>query len=224
MSKRHFLKNKLKTYFITGLLAVGPIGLTIAVIHAVISRIDILFYGIIPPRLQPEQLFGFKIPGMGIAIGILVITLTGMLAANVLGRFTVGLFEKFMYRIPLIKSIYTLFKHVADSTFGQDKKSFRKVVLVEYPRCGIWTIGFVTGIAKGEIQRITEKKVVNVFLPTTPNPTSGFYMIVPENETIPLGMTIDEAFKLIISGGMLVPHDKAAETALPSQPNPSSQS
>jgi uncharacterized membrane protein len=223
MPVQHFLKNKLKTYFITGLLVAGPIGLTIVVVHAVVSRIDILFYRIVPPALQPEQLFGFRIPGLGIVISILIIILTGMLAANFLGRFTVRLFEKFMYKVPLVNSIYTLFKQVADTTFGKDKKSFRQVVLIEYPRRGIWTIGFVTGITKGEIQRITEQKVVNVFLPTTPNPTSGFYIMVPEIEMIPLSMTIDEAFKLIISGGMLVPGDKVPESPLPPQSHLSSQ-
>ncbi|MBU0676025.1 MAG: DUF502 domain-containing protein [Proteobacteria bacterium] len=202
------MKKLLKTYFVTGLLVAGPIGLTLMVVHAVVSRVDILFYRFIPLALQPERLFGFKIPGLGVIISILLIILTGMLTANVLGRFAVGLFERLMYRIPLIKSIYTLFKQVADTTFGQDKKGFRRVVLIEYPRKGIWAIGFVTGVTQGEIQRITEKKVVNIFLPTTPNPTSGFYIMVPEDEMIALDMTTDEAFKLIISGGMVVPLEK----------------
>ncbi|MBU0730459.1 MAG: DUF502 domain-containing protein [Proteobacteria bacterium] len=210
----HFLEQKLKTYFITGLLVVGPIGLTIMVVHAVVSRVDILFYKIIPPFLQPERLLGFKIPGLGIIISILLIILTGMLTANFIGRLAVGMFERFMYRIPLIKSIYTLFKQVADTTFGQERKGFRKVVLIEYPRRGIWAIGFVTGITKGEVQRITDKKVINVFLPTTPNPTSGFYILVPEEEMVSLDMTTDEAFKLIISGGMVVPPDKGQGIAV----------
>lgn len=208
MPVKNFIKKLLKTYFVTGLLVAGPIGLTLMVVHAVVSRVDILFYRFIPLALQPERLFGFKIPGLGVIISILLIILTGMLTANVLGRFAVGLFERLMYRIPLIKSIYTLFKQVADTTFGQDKKGFRRVVLIEYPRKGIWAIGFVTGVTQGEIQRITEKKVVNIFLPTTPNPTSGFYIMVPEDEMIALDMTTDEAFKLIISGGMVVPLEK----------------
>jgi uncharacterized membrane protein len=140
----------------------------------------------------------------------LLILLVGIIAANVMGRYFVGLFERLLYRIPLIKSIYTLFKQVADTPIGTERKGFRKVVLIEYPRRGLWAIGFVTGITKGEVQRITEKKVINIFLPTTPNPTSGFYILVPEEEIVQLSMTVDEAFKLIISGGMVTPPDKAA--------------
>jgi uncharacterized membrane protein len=105
---------------------------------------------------------------------------------------------------------------VAQTTFGRDRKGFRQVVLIEYPRRGIWTIGFVTGVTLGELQRLTDQKMVNVFIPTTPNPTSGFYLLVPEQEMIRLGMTVDEAFKLIISGGMVTPPDRnAANVALP---------
>ena len=206
---KRFLKQKLKTYFATGLLVVGPIGLTVVVVRGVISWMDTLFYQVLPPALQPDRLLGYKIPGLGIVASLLLILLVGVLTANVIGRFLVALVERIMNRIPLIKSIYTLFKQVAHTTFGRDRKGFRQVVLIEYPRRSLWTIGFVTGATVGEIQRVTDQKTVNVFIPTTPNPTSGFYILVPEQEMIPLGMTVDEAFKLIISGGMVTPPDRA---------------
>jgi len=207
---KRFLKQKLKTYFATGLLVVGPIGLTVVVVRGVINWMDTLFYQVLPPALQPDRLLGYKIPGLGIVASLLLILLVGVLTANVIGRFLVALVERIMNRIPLIKSIYTLFKQVAQTTFGRDRKGFRRVVLIEYPRRGMWTIGFVTGTTVGEIQRVTAQKMVNVFIPTTPNPTSGFYIMVPEQEMIPLGMTVDEAFKLIISGGMVTPPDRGA--------------
>jgi uncharacterized membrane protein len=210
---KRFLKQKLKTYFATGLLVVGPIGLTVVVVRSVINWMDTLLYQVLPPALHPDQLLGYKIPGLGMIASFLLILLVGVLTANVIGRFLVALFERFMHKIPLVKSIYTLFQQVAQTTFGRDRKGFRQVALIEYPRPGIWTIGFVTGITVGEIQRLTEQKMVNVFVPTTPNPTSGFYLLVPEQEMVPLGMTVDEAFKLIISGGMVTPPDRGAVLA-----------
>jgi uncharacterized membrane protein len=212
---KRFLKQKLKTYFATGLLVVGPIGLTVVVVRSVINWMDTLLYQVLPPALHPDRLLGYKIPGLGIVASFLLILLVGVLTANVIGRFLVALFERFMHRIPLIKSIYTLFKQMAQTTFGRDRKGFRQVVLIEYPRRSIWTIGFVTGGTVGEIQRISDQKMVNVFIPTTPNPTSGFYLLVPEQDMVPLGMTVDEAFKLIISGGMVTPPDRGAAVARP---------
>jgi len=213
MALKHIVQNKLKTYFIAGLLVVGPMGLTVIVVRTGVGWLDGLLYNALPPALRPDILLGHKIPGLGFLVGLLLILLVGVVAANVMGRFFVNLFERLLYRIPLVKSIYTLFKQVADTTIGKERKGFRQVVLIEYPRRGIWAIGFVTGVTKGEVQRITEKQVINVFLPTTPNPTSGFYILVPEEELVQLSMTVDEAFKLIISGGMVTPPDKAAAVA-----------
>jgi uncharacterized membrane protein len=205
------LKQKIKTYFVTGLLVVIPIGLTLGVVQTVIGWVDRLLYRVLPPSLQPERLLGFQVPGLGFVVSLLLIFLVGVFAANVMGRFFVGLFERFMYKIPLVKSIYILFKQMTDTTFGKDRKGFRQVVLIEYPRRGIWSIGFVTGVTQGEIQRTTEKKLLNVFVPTTPNPTSGFYLLIAEDDMVRLQMTVDEAFKLIISGGMVTPPDRTAD-------------
>jgi uncharacterized membrane protein len=202
------IKQRIKTYFVAGLLVVVPIGLTIRVVQTVIGWMDSLLFRALPPSLQPDRLLGFHIPGLGLVTSLFLIFMVGIFAANVMGRFFVGLFERFMYKIPLVKSIYLLFKQMTDTTLGRDRKGFRQVVLLEYPRRGIWSIGFVTGVTHGEIQRITEKKMVNVFVPTTPNPTSGFYLLVAEDDMVHLRMTVDEAFKLVISGGMVTPPDR----------------
>jgi uncharacterized membrane protein len=209
----NLLRQKIKTYFVAGLLVVVPIGLTLGVVQTVVGWMDSLLFRVVPPSLQPDRLLGFHIPGLGLLISLLLILLVGVFAANVMGRFFVNLFERFMFKIPLVKSIYLLFKQMADTTLGRERKGFRQVVLLEYPRRGIWSVGFVTGVTQGEIQRLTEKKMVNVFVPTTPNPTSGFYLLVAEDEMIHLRMTVDEAFKLIISGGMVTPPDRAVPSA-----------
>jgi uncharacterized membrane protein len=128
-----------------------------------------------------------------------------MLAANIFGRSLVNFSERMVDRIPVVKGIYMLFKQVSDTVFNRDRGAFRQVVLIEYPRKGIWSVAFVTGVTSGEVQKVTAKKLVNIFVPTTPNPTSGFYILVPEEDIIPLSMTVEEAFKLIISGGMVTP-------------------
>lgn len=216
----NLIKQKIKTNFMAGLLVVVPIGLTVGVVQTVVGWIDSLLFRALPPDLQPDRLLGFHIPGLGLVAGLLLIFLVGVFAANVMGRFFVSLFERLMYKIPLVKSIYILFKQMTDTTLGRDRKGFRQVVLFEYPRRGIWTIGFVTGITQGEIQRLTENRMVNVFVPTTPNPTSGFYLLLPEDDMVPLQMTVDEAFKLIISGGMVTPPDRTAVGTAPLQSIP----
>lgn len=205
---QRFLQLKLKTYFFAGLLVVGPIALTFMVVQWIVTGLDSFLAGLLPTALHPDRLLGFYLPGLGLIAGVLIILLAGILAANYLGNKLFVYSERLMYRIPLVRIIYTLFRQVADSTLGKERKGFRQVVLLEYPRAGIWSIGFVTGITEGEVQLLTSKRVVNVFVPTTPNPTSGFYLLVPEEDTIPLAMTVDEAFKLVISGGMVTPKGK----------------
>jgi len=204
----NIVRQKIKTYFLTGLLVFGPIGLTLFVVDGIISWMDDLVAGLFPEHLQPDAWFGFHIPGIGLLMSILLIFLVGLLTANFLGRSLIQYSERLLYQIPLVKSIYTLFKQVANTTIGKDRKGFRQVVLLEYPRQGIWTIGFVTGVTEGEIQRLIPEQVVNVFVPTTPNPTSGFILMVPEKDTIPLSMSVEDAFKLVVSGGMVTPKDK----------------
>jgi uncharacterized membrane protein len=150
-------------------------------------------------------LFGISIPGVGLVATLLLILAIGMLATNIFGRSLVSFSERIVDRIPVVKGIYMLFKQVSDTVLNRDRGAFRQVVLIEYPRKEIWSVAFVTGVSSGEVQKVTERKLVNIFVPTTPNPTSGFYILVPEEDMIPLTMTVEEAFKLIISGGMVTP-------------------
>ncbi len=158
--------------------------------------------------MSPETWFGIPLPGIGLLATLVLILLVGLLTANIFGRSLVNFYERLVDRVPLVKGIYTLFKQVSDTVFSRDRNAFRKVVLIEYPRKGIWAVAFVTGVSEGEVQEVTEKRLVNIFVPTTPNPTSGFYILVPQDEMIELKMTVEEAFKLVISGGMVTPPQK----------------
>jgi uncharacterized membrane protein len=211
---KRFLRKKLKRYFFAGLLVVVPLGLTVLIVHWIINLMDNLLARVLPVQLQPEQLFGFSVPGLGLVATALLILFIGVLATNYFGRRLLALSEQVVYRIPLVKGLYTLFKQVADTVLSSDRQGFRKVVLIEYPRQGIWSVGFVTGMSEGELQRITTRRVINVFVPTTPNPTSGYYILVPEEDAVVLSMTVEEAFKLIVSGGMVSPPDRLAGKAV----------
>lgn len=202
------LRHKLKKYFLTGLLVVVPITMTLLVVRWLVSLMDSLLIAVLPEALRPERLYGIAVPGIGLVATLLLILLVGVLAANIFGRSLVTFSEKLVDRIPLVKGIYNLFKQVSDTVLNRERGAFRKVVLIEYPRKRIWAVAFVTGVTKGEVQQVTADRLVNVFVPTTPNPTSGFYILVPEDEMIELSMTVEEAFKLIISGGMVTPPER----------------
>lgn len=203
-----FLKSKLKAYLIAGLLVAGPIGLTVVVIQWFVALMDGLLLAVLPERFQPNNLIGFALPGIGLIVTLLLLLLVGALATNFFGRGLVRLFENLVSRIPLVKGVYTLFKQVTDTLFVGDRQGFRKVVMIEYPRKGIWTVAFMTGLASGELPRQIGRRVINVFVPTTPNPTSGFYLLVPEEDATVLQMSVEDAFKLIVSGGMVTPPEK----------------
>lgn len=187
------MKKLLKKYLISGLLVVIPISLTLYILYAIISFLD---------RLYPIKLFPFYFPGLGIILTFFIILMAGIIARNLFGKKFLSMGEKFIAKIPLINAIYNPIKQIAEAVFSSQDKNFRRVVLIEYPRKGLYCLAFVTGIATGEIQEKTAQKVINVFVPTTPNPTSGFYIMVPETDAIPLDMTPEQAFRTLISGGM----------------------
>ena len=218
MALRLLIKTKLQRYFLAGLVAVVPISLTVLVVRWTIALMDQLLLRFIPERYWPEALFGFAVPGIGLLATLLMILFVGVLVTNYFGRSLLHLSERLMGRIPLVKGIFGLFKQVADTVLSADRQGFRKVVLIEYPRRGLWSVGFVTGVSQGEVQRITDQRMINVFMPTTPNPTSGYYILVPEQDARELSMTVDEAFKLIISGGMVSPPESC-----PLDPQPIAQ-
>ncbi len=150
----------------------------------------------------------FPIPGLGFILVFVVLFLAGVSVRNFLGRKIVALGERIMSHIPFVSKIYSAVKKLVESIFFGAGKDFKRVVLIEYPRKGIYALAFVTGVSTGEVQDKTEKRVINLFLPTTPNPTSGFYLLVPEEDVIPLEMTVEDAFKLLMSGGILSPEGK----------------
>ncbi len=201
-----YFRQLLKKYLLAGLLVLFPIVITFMVIQWLVKTMDNLFFRLLPVKLTPETIFGFHIPGLGLLISFSLILIVGFLSANFLGKWFLHRFDKLANKLPLVGAIYSMFKQLATTSFGQHGNNFRRVVLIEYPRKEIWSIGFVTGTATGEVQDKTLKKVLNIFVPTTPNPTSGFYIMVPEENTISLKMDVDDAFKLIISGGIYTPN------------------
>lgn len=195
---------RLKTYFVTGLLVWIPVAVTFFVLRLVVNLVDGTML-LVPRRWRPEAVLGFEIPGLGLVLALVVLLLTGVLFANLLGRRIVAAWERLLGRIPIVGAIYRGSKQVAETVLSPDSKSFRKVVLIRWPHRDSRAIAFVTGSSLGEVQERTAEDVVCVFLPTTPNPTSGFILLVPRDDVVELEMTVDEAFRMIVSLGVVVP-------------------
>ncbi|OBS09021.1 DUF502 domain-containing protein [Acidihalobacter prosperus] len=204
----------LRRYLIAGLLIWVPLVITVTVIDVLMGFMDRTLL-LLPPQWRPEALLGYPIPGLGLVLTVAIVLLTGLLAANLFGRKVVAVWEALLARIPLVRSIYSAVKQVAETVFAANGEAFRKVLLIEYPRRGIWTLAFQTGSASREIQERTAAEVITVFVPTTPNPTSGFIMMVPRDEVIELSMTVEEALKLVVSLGVVSPRDLPRATAAP---------
>lgn len=198
-----------RRYFIAGLLVIAPLYLTYYILSILVGFADHLI-AFLPKKFHPDTYLTFHIPGLGVIIAVLFLLLVGVFATNLFGRKLLHIWEGVLSRIPLIRTVYTGTKQFIETFFVTNRGGFRGVVLIEYPRKGIYSVGLVTGSGKGEVQTLTQRKVLNIFLPTTPNPTSGWYMLVPEEDTIPLKMSVEEAFKLIISGGMVTPENAEA--------------
>ncbi len=195
---------RIRRYIIAGILVWLPIGVTIFLVRILISLLDRTLV-LIPQKYQPEELLGFAIPGLGILLTIVILLVTGVLAANIVGRSMVGLWESMLERIPVVRSVYSAAKNFAEMVFSDSSQSFKKVLLIEYPRKGLYSLAFQTSSALGEVQERTGEDVICTFVPTTPNPTSGFIIIVPRKDVIELDMEVDEALKMIISLGVVVP-------------------
>lgn len=198
------VKDRIRNYFIAGTLTVVPLSISVYVIFLILKNADRIF-NIIPEKVNPKTYLPFPVPGLGIFIVVSGVFIVGVLVRNYVGSKIVAFGENIVYRIPLVRPLYSAVKQLLMAIFSQSNDTLKRVVLVEYPRKGIYAIGFITGTPSGEVQEKTHQKVINVFLPTTPNPTSGFYLLVPESEVIPLSMTVEEAFKLIMSGGVVAP-------------------
>lgn len=194
----------LRRYLIAGLLVWLPIWTTLLIIGFLIETMDKTL-SLLPRAYQPDTLLGFHIPGLGLVISIVVLILTGMLVSNFIGRRLVMLGEFFLERIPLVRTIYSAIKQVLVTVFSSGGQAFRKVLLVEYPRKGLWSIAFQTGLGAEEVNGIVKEEMITIFIPTTPNPTSGFLMMIPRSEAIELTMSVDEALKFVISLGVVQP-------------------
>jgi len=197
-------RSHFKRWFFTGLILLIPILVTVSLFLAIVRHMDGMLH-LIPPSYQPDQLLGFHVPGLGVLLTLLVVLLTGMIGASFIGRWFVRLGEKIVDRIPLVRSVYGTIKNVLETILQDNKDAFRRVVLIEYPRPGLFVLAFVTGIDKGEVQHRTGAQVIAVFVPTTPNPTSGFLLYVPEKDTIPLDMSVEDGMKCVISAGVISP-------------------
>ncbi len=194
----------LRRYLVAGLLVWVPLGVTVLIIKFLVDLMDQTLV-LLPQAYRPEQWLGFKIPGLGVVLTFVVVLVTGMLAANLIGRQLLRLGEAVLVRIPLVRTIYSAVKQVVDTVLSSSGQSFRRVVLVEYPRRGIWTLAFVTGEGVAQLERGTEKKLINLFVPTTPNPTSGFFLTLPPEEIREVDLSVDEGLKLIVSAGVVAP-------------------
>jgi len=203
---------KLRRILIAGLLVWLPLGITIFIIKILLDLLS-QTYLLIPEGLRPENLFGVTIPGFEIIMAIIILFSTGLVAANYLGKTLVEIWEKFLDKIPLVRSIYTPLKKFAELVLSDQTQSFSKVLLIQYPRKGLYSLCFQTSKDVGEIQEKSGEDVVCVFIPTTPNPTSGYIIMIPKDEVIELDMSVEDALKMIISLGVVVPSSDIDLTA-----------
>lgn len=196
---------RLRTYFFAGILITAPVSLTIYLAWLFISFVDERVFSLLPPEYNPEAYMPFFIPGLGLLVVLVGLTLIGALTAGFLGRAARHMIEGILNRLPVIRSLYSAIKQIMETVLANKSSAFRECVLIEYPREGLWTLGFITGTTRGEVQDVTEDTLINVFVPTTPNPTSGFLLFVPEQDIIRLKMPIEDGLKLVISGGIVTP-------------------
>ncbi len=200
----------LKKIFTTGVLTILPLAITIYVFYLVYNFLDILVGGMI------KSLFNYHVPGIGFVSGLLLIMVIGFIASNIIGKRLIDYGDRVLQRLPLARGIYSSARQIIDAFTVQGQNAFQKVVLLEYPRKGLYVLGFVTGSSKGEIQEKTHGETINIFIPTTPNPTSGMLILAPRKEVIELQMTVEQGMKVIISGGLVSPPAELAEPAITS--------
>ena len=199
---------RFRRYFLAGILVTSPILITVYVTWLIITFIDSQVAGMLPESLDFTKKLPHQIPGLGLIISIVVITFIGAITPGFIGRTLLKVGERILDNTPVVRSIYGAIKQIMETVMSTNSESFRDVVLVEYPRKGIWVIGFVTGETKGEVQTLNEEILINVFIPTTPNPTSGFLLFVPKKDLIYMRMKVEDAVKMVISGGIVTPQAK----------------
>ena len=213
---------RIRRYIVAGLLVWVPLGVTLFLLKVLVDLMDQTLL-LLPPPYRPDALFGFHIPGLGILLSLAVLLVTGILAANLVGRQLVHLWESILQRIPFVRSIYSAAKNFAEIVLTDANQSFNKVLLIEYPRKGLYSLCFQTSTYLGEVQARTGEDVICVFVPTTPNPTSGLILMVPKSDVIELEMEVEDALKMVVSLGVVVPRwngEDAPVSLAKAQPQP----
>ena len=218
MSAKNRQPTRLRSYFLTGLVICAPLGITLYLTWTIVVWIDSWIVPYIPMKYHPDAYLPFSVPGFGLILGLIAITIVGFLTANLIGRSVVSYGEVMLGRMPLVRNLYNGLKQIFQTVLSDKNDSFTKVGLIEYPRKGLWAIVFIATDTKGEVQhQLDDKEVeqtVSVFLPTTPNPTSGFLLFVPQSDIVYLDMSVEEAAKLVISAGLVTPEQMRQEKKL----------
>ena len=217
-------KNPIRRYFITGLLVWVPIVITVWVLSVLVGTMDQTLL-LLPSAFRPESWLGVYVPGMGALLTLFVVFLTGLFAANIIGQRLVRYWERAMARIPVVNSIYNGVKQVSDTVLSPTGQAFRKTLLVQWPSPGMWTIAFLTGTPGGDVANHLQGEYISIYVPTTPNPTGGYFVMVPRSAVVELDMSVDEALKYIISMGVVAPvrRRRVAPAAPPREPATDSQ-
>ncbi len=205
----------LRASFLTGIVVIAPVGLTVWLIWTVIGWIDGVVLPLVPDRLDPEQYIGINLRGIGVIFFLCFTIFVGWIAKGLIGRSLIRWAEGLVAQLPIVRSVYGGVKQIAETVFVQSERSFEKACLIEYPRKGIWAIGFISTDTRGEVAQkaITAGGMISVFVPTTPNPTSGFLLFFPEEDVIELDMSLEDAAKLVISAGLVYPNGEEAKPA-----------
>ena len=211
--RRPGLLANLRASFFTGIVVIAPIGLTAYLIWTVIGWVDAVVLPLVPDVWLPEQYIGINLRGVGVIFFLIFTVMVGWVAKGLIGRSMIAWAEGWLDQLPVVRSIYAGLKQIAETVFAQQDTSFDKACLIEYPRKGIWAIGFISTSAKGEVNRVatTDDQLMSVFVPTTPNPTSGFLLFFPKRDVIELRMSVEDAAKLVISAGLVYPTEKGTE-------------
>ena len=201
------LAGRLRAYFFAGILITAPISITFYLAWLFITFVDSRVTPWIPEKYNPTTYLPFGLPGLGLVVVVVALTLIGMLTAGFFGRLIMRFYDGLLARMPVVRNVYSALKQIIETVLAQQSTAFRQAVLIEYPRRGLWAIAFITGRTEEEVQNLTDEEMINIFLPTTPNPTSGFLLFVPKGDLIPLSMTVEEAIKMVISAGIVTPPD-----------------
>ncbi len=204
-SGKRRLSARLRAYFLAGVLVTAPPAITAYLAISFLLWVDAGVARLVPARYNPDTYLPFSVPGIGLVLVVVFLTLAGWSARNLFGRFLLRASEAFLARMPVVNGIYATLKQVFHTAMAGGSRAFREVVLLEYPRPGLWVMGFVTGSTRGEVQARLPSGTVSVFVPTTPNPTSGFLLFVPRRDLVSLEMSVEEAIKMVVSAGMITP-------------------